>query len=66
VRVDHEEDLRLPDGLGLPALSMHRHAMYFGGVGAAVWSPKTGLTASGDPRRSGAVAVTGEIAGQSR
>jgi gamma-glutamyltranspeptidase/glutathione hydrolase len=66
VRVDHEEDLRLPDGLGLPTLAMHPHAMYFGGVGAAVWSPETGLTASGDPRRSGAVAVTGEIAGRSR
>jgi gamma-glutamyltranspeptidase/glutathione hydrolase len=31
--------------------------MYFGGVGAALWTPNLGLIAAGDPRRSGAVAV---------
>lgn len=58
VRVDHEEDLRLPDGLGLPTRAMPVHSMYFGGVSAAHWSPGSGLGASGDPRRTGAVAVS--------
>ncbi|MBA2507632.1 MAG: gamma-glutamyltransferase [Nocardioidaceae bacterium] len=63
VRIDHEADLRLPAGLsdelGLPTRSMDTHAMYFGGVGAAQWEPGGGLTAAGDPRRTGSVAVTG-------
>ena len=59
VRVDHEDDLVLPDDLGLPTLAMPAHSMYFGGVGVARWSPATGLSAAGDPRRTGAVAVTG-------
>ncbi len=65
VRVDHEEDLDLPGDLDLPTLAMHRHAMYFGGVGAAVWSPRGGLVAAGDPRRTGVVAVTGDETVQS-
>lgn len=64
--VDHEEDLFLPDGLGLPTRAMHRHSMYFGGVGAAVWSPDGGLVAAGDPRRTGAVGVTGASSVPSR
>jgi gamma-glutamyltranspeptidase/glutathione hydrolase len=32
--------------------------MYFGGVGAASWSPARGLDAAGDPRRVGATAVS--------
>lgn len=63
VRIDHEEDLALPAelvrDLGLPTRSMHKHAMYFGGVGAAQWEPDGGLTAAADPRRTGSVAVTG-------
>jgi gamma-glutamyltranspeptidase/glutathione hydrolase len=59
VRVDHEDDLRLPADLGLPTLAMPPHSMYFGGVGVARWSPVSGLSAAGDPRRTGAVAVTG-------
>ncbi len=63
VRVDYEQDLDLPPGLGaalgLPTRSMDRHAMYFGGVGAAQWEPDDGLTAAGDPRRAVSVAVTG-------
>ena len=59
VRVDHEEDLPLPGDLGLPTLEMPARSMYFGGVGVARWSPADGLSAAGDPRRTGAVAVTG-------
>jgi gamma-glutamyltranspeptidase/glutathione hydrolase len=59
VRVDHEDDLVLPGDLGLPTLAMPAHSMYFGGVGVARWSPTGGLAAAGDPRRTGAVAVTG-------
>ena len=57
VLLDHEEDLDVPDGTGLPLRSMPAHSMYFGGVGAAFWSPSIGLLAAGDPRRAGAVAV---------
>jgi gamma-glutamyltranspeptidase/glutathione hydrolase len=58
VRVDHEDDLVLPDDLGWPDLAMPAHSMYFGGVGVARWSPEGGLGAAGDPRRTGAVAVS--------
>ena len=57
VRVDHEEDLVLPGGLGLPERAMPSHSMYFGGVSAAMWTGGTGLEAYGDPRRTGVVAV---------
>ena len=57
VRLDHEEDLVLPDGIGLPTLTMSPHAMYFGGVSAALWTEASGLEAYGDPRRTGVVAV---------
>jgi gamma-glutamyltranspeptidase/glutathione hydrolase len=59
VRVDHEEDLVLPADLGWPDLAMPAHSMYFGGVGVARWGPDGGLGAAGDPRRTGAVAVSG-------
>jgi gamma-glutamyltranspeptidase/glutathione hydrolase len=57
VRLDHEEDLVLPDGLALPTRAMPRHSMYFGGVSAALWTRATGLEACGDPRRTGVMAV---------
>ncbi len=71
--LEHEEDLDLlPAALsetlsGSPLLSEsayltrshHELAMYFGGVGAALYSPEVGLTAAGDPRRAAAVAVHG-------
>ena len=57
VRLDHEEDLLLPPGLGLPTVSMPAHSMYFGGVSAASWARDTGLEAYGDPRRTGMTAV---------
>jgi gamma-glutamyltranspeptidase/glutathione hydrolase len=57
VMLDHEEDLEVPDDTGIPLRSMPSHSMYFGGVGAALWSSGVGLLAAGDPRRAGAVAV---------
>jgi gamma-glutamyltranspeptidase / glutathione hydrolase len=57
VLLDHEEDLPLPADTGFPHRSMPSHSMYFGGVGAALWSPSLGLLAAGDPRRAGAIAV---------
>jgi hypothetical protein len=36
---------------------MGARSMYFGGVGAVIYDPASGLTAAGDPRREGAVAV---------
>ena len=57
-RADHEEDLILPGGLGLPTHAMPPHSMYFGGVAAAMSTPERGLHAAGDPRRAGAVAVS--------
>jgi gamma-glutamyltranspeptidase/glutathione hydrolase len=57
VLLDYEEDLNLPAEVGLPTRAMPVHSMYFGGVGATLWTPHLGLVAAGDPRRSGAVAV---------
>src|SRR3712207_7343864 len=57
VLLDHEEDLPVPADTGFPTRSMAAHSMYFGGVAAALWDPTLGLSASGDPRRAGAVAV---------
>lgn len=57
ITVDHEEDLVLPT-LDLPTRAMPAHSMYFGGVAAALWEPTTGLTVAGDPRRTGATAIS--------
>jgi gamma-glutamyltranspeptidase/glutathione hydrolase len=58
VVVDYEDDLAVSGSTGLPTRSMPPHSMYFGGVAAAFWDPAEGLTAVGDPRRTGAVAVS--------
>lgn len=57
VRVEAEEDLPLPP-LDLPVRHHHPHAMYFGGVAAALLMPDGSLTAAADPRRAG-VATAG-------
>lgn len=57
-RADHEEDLALPADVGLPTLAMPPHSMYFGGVGIALATPDGTLDAAGDPRRTGAVALS--------
>nr|CAA9357423.1 MAG: Gamma-glutamyltranspeptidase @ Glutathione hydrolase [uncultured Nocardioidaceae bacterium] len=56
--LDHEADWPVPPGLDLPTRQMPVHSMYFGGVGAASWSPARGLDAAGDPRRVGATALS--------
>jgi gamma-glutamyltranspeptidase/glutathione hydrolase len=56
-RLDHEEDLPVPEDIGFPVRSMPAHSMYFGGVNAALWAHEAGLVAAGDPRRAGAIAV---------
>ncbi len=57
--VDHEADWPVPGNLTLPTRAMPAHSMYFGGVGVAMWTPDGGLAAAGDPRRTGAVAISG-------
>ena len=59
-RVDYEKDPEIAaavEALGLPGLEHDNHAMYFGGVGAAVRSASGVLSASGDPRREAATGV---------
>ncbi|TCN30470.1 gamma-glutamyltranspeptidase/glutathione hydrolase [Kribbella orskensis] len=58
VVVDFEEDLEVEGASNLPVRPMPPHSMYFGGVAAAFWDPADGLLAVGDPRRTGAIAVS--------
>ncbi|MGB3758990.1 MAG: gamma-glutamyltransferase [Rivularia sp. (in: cyanobacteria)] len=44
------------DALNLTSRKFNGISMYFGGVQAACWSPKDGLTAAADPRRAGSIA----------
>jgi gamma-glutamyltranspeptidase/glutathione hydrolase len=53
-----EDDLPVSGSTSLPTRPMPPHSMYFGGVAAAFWDPVEGLTAVGDPRRTGAVSVS--------
>lgn len=38
-----------------------KRSMYFGGVQAALWHPRSGLSAAADPRRAGGVACGGSL-----
>ncbi|GAA1655472.1 hypothetical protein GCM10009744_54950 [Kribbella alba] len=58
VVVDYEDDLPVSGSAHLPTRAMPPHSMYFGGVAAAFWDPADGLLAVGDPRRTGAIAVS--------
>jgi gamma-glutamyltranspeptidase/glutathione hydrolase len=58
VVVDYEDDLPVSGSTNLPARPMPPHSMYFGGVAAAFWAPADGLQAVGDPRRTGATAIS--------
>ena len=50
----------LPTGaLTLEQRSFDAPSMYFGGVGAATWSPESGFNVAGDPRRQGGTAIVG-------
>jgi gamma-glutamyltranspeptidase / glutathione hydrolase len=55
--VEHEEDVRLPP-VSWRTREHHAHAMYFGGVGAALAEPDGRLTAAADPRRAAAIGVS--------
>lgn len=67
VRIDYEESEELlaalagvrdrQSGEPVPLHAHERHAMYFGGVGAALRTPGGELTAAADPRRASATAV---------
>ncbi|MFX0538046.1 gamma-glutamyltransferase [Ornithinimicrobium sp. Y1847] len=60
-RIDHETDETIAAALDAAGMPRHEHghlAMYFGGVGAAMRSPRRGLLAAADPRRSAATLVT--------
>jgi gamma-glutamyltranspeptidase/glutathione hydrolase len=43
------------DQLAVPQRKFDSRSMFFGGVGAAKWSPITGFTVAADPRRNGGV-----------
>jgi len=58
VVVDYEDDLAVSGTTNLPTRPMPPHSMYFGGVAAAFWDPTDGLIAVGDPRRTGAIALS--------
>lgn len=55
-RVAAESGLEQPDG-PLPWRHFDGLSMYFGGVGAAVWSAESGFEAAADPRRNGGTAI---------
>lgn len=41
------------DNLSMPSRAFDTLSMYFGGVGAASWSPEAGFAVAADPRRTG-------------
>jgi gamma-glutamyltranspeptidase/glutathione hydrolase len=60
VRIDYERDAGLAAALvdaELPLYEHEPHAMFFGGVGAALRHPDGALSAGADPRRAAATAV---------
>ena len=58
IRIMAEAGLDLPE-LDLPLKEFPEIAMYFGGVGAAVFDQAKGFDAAADPRREGGVFVSG-------
>ncbi len=55
-RFAYEKGLLLPETIH-PIREVETRSMYFGGVGAVVYSPEEGFLASGDPRRAGSAIV---------
>jgi gamma-glutamyltranspeptidase/glutathione hydrolase len=45
------------DEIGLELRHFEEPSMFFGGVGAATWSPASGFAVAGDPRRQGGTAI---------
>ncbi len=68
LHVEHSADGdRVAVEPGLPTAEIaieQRHfdapSMFFGGVGAATWSPESGFAVAGDPRRQGGTAIVPE------
>lgn len=56
VSISAEASLDIPD-LGIPVRRYADASMYFGGVGAAEFTPGDGLSAAADPRREGGTFV---------
>lgn len=69
LHVEHSADGdRVAVEPGLPTAEIaieQRHfdapSMFFGGVGAATWSPDSGFAVAGDPRRQGGTAIVPEL-----
>ena len=49
------------DRTDVPSREFESASMFFGGVGAAIWSPDTGFTVAADPRRKGGVWSPGAV-----
>jgi gamma-glutamyltranspeptidase/glutathione hydrolase len=47
------------DELGVATRPFDELSMYFGGVGAVLWSPRDGFVTAADPRRTGGEALGG-------
>lgn len=56
VSISAEAGVEIPD-LGMPVRRFAEASMYFGGVGAAAFTPGDGLSAAADPRREGGTFV---------
>ncbi len=63
-RVAYERGLPVAE-LGVPCREFESLSMFFGGVGAAIWSPERGFAVAADPRRNGGVWSTVGNAGDS-
>jgi gamma-glutamyltranspeptidase/glutathione hydrolase len=60
LRIAFEPGLSMPSIPGRTLYPFPQPSMYFGGIQAALWQPKTSLIAAADPRRAGAVAAGGD------
>jgi gamma-glutamyltranspeptidase/glutathione hydrolase len=57
-RLAYEAGMPVED-IGLPTRRYEDLSMYFGGVGAVLWSPREGFVTAADPRRTGGEALGG-------
>jgi len=57
--ISYEPGLQVEPIPGFKLRQFPQKSMYFGGVHAALWHPKTGLSAMADPRRGGGMARGG-------
>jgi gamma-glutamyltranspeptidase/glutathione hydrolase len=57
-RVAYEPGMPV-EGIGIATRRFEDLSMYFGGVGAVLWSPRDGFVTAADPRRTGGEAMGG-------